>query len=120
VWLLDFGDGGWAGRVGRESTTASGRWAGDGVPGAWGQAAVGWRRGARPGAWARPDDGGPARGRADGRAAWGRAAVGWKKQRKKVKGEKEGEERRGPRAAVYLPSLPSACDLALGKDFFKI
>jgi hypothetical protein len=43
-------------------TVAGGRWAGGGVPGACGQAMVGRQRGARPGAWARPNGSGPARG----------------------------------------------------------
>jgi hypothetical protein len=43
-------------------TAAGGRRVGGGMPGACGQATVGRQRGAWPGAWARPDGSGPARG----------------------------------------------------------
>jgi hypothetical protein len=49
------------------------------------------------------------------------AGVAWRWWRGgvRVKGEGEKEKKRAD-PAIFLTSLPSARDLALGKDFFKI
>jgi hypothetical protein len=104
--------------VGRARPAVEGEGNGGGILGAWG--------GRRPGAWARPAAACRARGasaasRARG-AGSGRAAACWaggrEERRKKVKGEKERRREKRAAAAVYLPSLPSARDPVLGKDFF--
>jgi hypothetical protein len=50
------------------------------------------------------------------------AAAGTKAARAEKKGRERVREEKGERRTVgsYFPSLPSAADLALGKDFFKI
>jgi hypothetical protein len=53
------------------------------------------------------------------RASTASRAGGREERRKKVKGEKERRREKRAAAVVYLPSLPSARDPALGKDFFK-
>jgi hypothetical protein len=52
-------------------------------------------------------------------SAWGGRRSGVWQRRKKVKGEKERRREKRAAAAVYLPSLLSACDLALDKVFLK-
>jgi hypothetical protein len=87
------------------------------LPGAWGRAAFG--RGRRAGRVGLPGGGGGDPGVWGGRRSGGGVSGGWQRREKEESERREEKEKRVA-AAVYLPSLSSARDPALGKDFFKI
>jgi hypothetical protein len=113
-WTAAGVPGAWGGRrscggVGRGQARGGGRRSGGGVRAAWGTTG----RVGRGRQWlaGRVGAGGS-------RASTASRAGGREERRKKVKGEKERRSETRVAAVVYLPSVPSARDPALGKDFF--